>query len=120
VSRYERNLAAPSIDVVKKICEALDVSIDTLIYGQQDEKEKNNLKDSYLLNLFTKVQLLDKQDLTAVKSMLKAYIFQKDYSSKISTMIKAMLCKITFRQFLIIVAVLLVIKIVARLIYNSN
>ena len=26
VSRYERNLAAPSIDIVKKICEALDVS----------------------------------------------------------------------------------------------
>lgn len=78
------NLAAPSIDVVKKICEALDVSIDTLIYGQADEKAKNNLKDADLLNLFTKVQLLDKQDLTAVKSMLKAYIFQKDTVARLA------------------------------------
>jgi hypothetical protein len=62
----------------------LDVSIDTLIYGQADEKAKNNLKDADLLNLFTKVQLLDKQDLTAVKSMLKAYIFQKDTVARLA------------------------------------
>jgi transcriptional regulator with XRE-family HTH domain len=84
VSRYERNLAQPSIEVVKKIAEALDVSIDTLIYGQQDEKAKNNLKDADLLNLFTKVQLLDKQDLNAVKSMLKAYVFQKDTQARLA------------------------------------
>lgn len=46
ISRYERNLAAPSIDVVKKIAEALDVSTDTLIYGTQDEKVNNSLKDN--------------------------------------------------------------------------
>jgi hypothetical protein len=63
--------------MVKKIAEALDVSIDTLIYGQQDEKAKNNLKDADLLNLFSKVQLLDKQDFNALKSMLKAYVFKK-------------------------------------------
>jgi transcriptional regulator with XRE-family HTH domain len=84
ISRYERNMAAPSIDVVKKIGEALDVSIDTLIYGQQDEKAKTSLKDTDLLNLFTKVQLLDKQDLNAVKSMLKAYIFQKDTITRLA------------------------------------
>lgn len=31
-------MAVPSIDVVKKIAEALDVTADTLIYGTQDEK----------------------------------------------------------------------------------
>ncbi|MBC7626948.1 helix-turn-helix domain-containing protein [Ferruginibacter sp.] len=84
ISRYERNLAAPSIDVVKKIAEALDVSTDTLIYGTQDEKAKNSLKDADLLNLFTKVQLLDKQDLNAVKSLLKAYVFQKDTQARLA------------------------------------
>lgn len=84
VSRYERNMAQPSVEIAKKMAEALNVSVDTLIYGQQDEKAKNNLKDADLLNLFTKVQLLDKQDLTAVKSMLKAYIFQKDTQARLA------------------------------------
>jgi len=84
VSRYERNMAQPSVEIAKKMAEALSVSVDTLIYGQQDEKAKNNLKDADLLNLFTKVQLLDKQDLTAVKSMLKAYIFQKDTQQRLA------------------------------------
>ncbi len=84
VSRYERNMAQPSVEIAKKMAEALNVSVDTLIYGQQDEKAKNNLKDADLLNLFTKVQLLDKQDLTAVKSMLKAYIFQKDTQQRLA------------------------------------
>lgn len=84
VSRYERNMAQPSIEIAKKMAEALNVSVDTLIYGQQDEKAKNNLKDADLLNLFTKVQLLDKQDLTAVKSLLKAYIFQKDTQQRLA------------------------------------
>jgi hypothetical protein len=55
-----------------------------LIYGQQDDKAKNNLKDADLLNLFNKVQLLDKQDLTAVKSMLKAYLFQKNKQARLA------------------------------------
>lgn len=84
VSRYERNMAQPSVEIAKKMAEALNVTVDTLIYGQQDEKAKNNLKDTDLLNLFTKVQLLDKQDLTAVKSMLKAYIFQKDTQQRLA------------------------------------
>ena len=84
VSRYERNMAQPSVEITKKIAEALNVTVDTLIYGQQEEKAKNNLKDADLLNLFTKVQLLDKQDLTAVKSMLKAYIFQKDTQARLA------------------------------------
>jgi transcriptional regulator with XRE-family HTH domain len=84
VSRYERNMAQPSVEIAKKMAEALNVTVDTLIYGQQDEKSKNNLKDADLLNLFTKVRLLDKQDLTAVKFMLKAYIFQKDTKARLA------------------------------------
>lgn len=84
ISRYQRTLAQPSIEVVKKIAEALDLSIDNLIYGQAYEKAKNNLKDADLLTLFTKVQLLDKQDLTAVKPMLKAYVFQKDTQARLA------------------------------------
>lgn len=84
VSRYERNMALPSVEVAKKMAEALGVTADTLIYGTQDDKAKDSLRDTDLLNLFIKVQLLDKQDLAAVKSMLKAYIFQKDTQARLA------------------------------------
>ncbi len=83
VSRYERNLAAPSIDVAKKMAEALQVTMDTLVYGAQDEKAKNSLQDGDLLQLFTKVQQLDKGDLATVKTLLKAFLFQKDTQARL-------------------------------------
>ena len=84
VSRYERNMAQPSVEIAKKMAEALNVTVDTLIYGPQDEKAKNNLKDADLLNMFTKVQALDKSELAAVKSLLKAYIFQKETQARLA------------------------------------
>ncbi|HRG52719.1 MAG TPA: helix-turn-helix transcriptional regulator, partial [Bacteroidia bacterium] len=57
ISRYERNLTSPSIDVVKKIAEKLNVTADMLVFGTQDEKAKNKIKDQELLNMFSQVQL---------------------------------------------------------------
>ncbi len=85
ISRYERNLAAPSIDVVKKIAEALDVSTDTLIYGTQDEKVKNSLKDNELLNMFTKMQSLSNKQQDTVKDLISAFILKADLQKNLST-----------------------------------
>jgi transcriptional regulator with XRE-family HTH domain len=84
ISRYERNLAAPSIDVVKKIAEALDVSTDTLIYGTQDEKVKNSLKDNELLNLFTKLQSLSNKQQDTVKDLISAFILKADLQKNLT------------------------------------
>jgi transcriptional regulator with XRE-family HTH domain len=78
ISRYERNMAAPSIDVVKKIAEALDVTTDTLIYGTQDEKVKNSLKDNELLNMFIKAQSLTNKQQDTVKDLLSAFLLKSD------------------------------------------
>ena len=77
ISRYERNMAAPSIDVVKKIAEDLDVTTNTLIYGTQDEKVKNSLKDNELLNMFIKAQSLTNKQQDTVKDLLSALLTQK-------------------------------------------
>jgi len=84
ISRYERNQTIPSVDVVKKLADILEVSADMLIYGSQDEKAKDKIKDTELLNLFTKAQGLDDQDRDTVKSMLKAFIFQKDMQKQLA------------------------------------
>ena len=60
------------------------MSIDTLIYGNEDDKAKSNLKDNELLSMFSKVQQLDKQELNAVKVFLKAFLFQKDTQQRLA------------------------------------
>lgn len=78
ISRYERNLTIPSIDVVKKLADVLEVSTDDLVYGNLEEKAGKKIQDAELLNIFSKAQNLDKQDKDCIKSLLKAFIFQKE------------------------------------------
>lgn len=85
VSRYERDQTAPSIEVLKKIAEALTVSADELLYGSTDKRSKSIIKDNDLLQLFGRVQQLDKQQLTCIKSMLGAYIFQADTKQRLES-----------------------------------
>jgi len=84
ISRYERNLTSPTIDVAKKIADALEVSTDSLIYGSDEQIANNKLNDEELLQLFNKVQQLSDEDVTSVKAMLKAFVFQKDIQKQLA------------------------------------
>jgi transcriptional regulator with XRE-family HTH domain len=84
LSRYERDVALPSVEVLAKIAEKLDVTTDMLIYGSTDDKVKSRIKDNDLLNMFSKVQALDKNELNCVKSLLEAYIFKKDLQHQLA------------------------------------
>jgi transcriptional regulator with XRE-family HTH domain len=83
ISRYERNITTPSIDVLKKIAEQLDVPTDILVYGSRDEKVKYNIKDNELISMFTKVQTLEKQDIDCIKVFLKAFLLKKEMQEKV-------------------------------------
>ena len=43
LSKYEREAAAPSVDMAQKIANALNISVDELINGSNDEKIKITL-----------------------------------------------------------------------------
>jgi guanylate kinase len=66
------------------IAEALDVSTDTLIYGTQDEKVKNSLKDNELLILFTKLQTLSNKQQDTVKDLISAFILKADLQKNLT------------------------------------
>jgi len=83
-SRYERGLSAPSIEVVQKIAEVLEVSIDELVFGDKDQKIEQTIKDRELINLFQKVELLNDKQKETVKELLNAFIFQKDIQQKLA------------------------------------
>lgn len=84
ISRYERNLTSPTIEVAKKIADAIEVSTDSLIYGSDEQIVNSKLNDEELLQLFHKVQLLNNEDITSVKAMLKAFVFQKDIQKQLA------------------------------------
>jgi len=83
-SRYERGLSAPSIEVVQKISEVLDISIDELVFGDKDQKIEQAVKDRELVSLFQKVELLNEKQKETVKELLNAFIFQKDIQQKLA------------------------------------
>jgi transcriptional regulator with XRE-family HTH domain len=83
ISRYERNLTSPTVEVVKKIAEKLEVTTDQLIYGSHDDKAKENINDNELLKMFTKVQELGVKEIDCIKSLLNAYIFQKETQQRL-------------------------------------
>nr|WP_250149326.1 hypothetical protein [Flagellimonas sp. 389] len=81
---HRGNLTSPTIDVAKKIADALEVSTDSLIYGSDEQIINNKLNDEELLQLFNKVQQLSDEDVTSVKAMLKAFVFQKDIQKQLA------------------------------------
>jgi hypothetical protein len=64
--------------------DALEVSTDSLIYGSDEQIVNNKLNDAELLQLFNKVQQLSNEDISSVKAMLKAFVFQKDLQKQLA------------------------------------
>jgi transcriptional regulator with XRE-family HTH domain len=82
ISRYERNVTAPSIEILKKLAEALEVTVDELIYGSHDNKLENSIRDNELIRLFKKVQILNEKQQETVKDFLNAFLFQKEMQQR--------------------------------------
>lgn len=76
LSRYERGLSSPSLEVVQKIVEVLNISIDTLVFGQKNIED--GINDKELAVLFKKTQLLSDKQKQTVKDLISAFVFQKD------------------------------------------
>lgn len=83
ISRYERNITTPSIDVLKKLAEALEITIDELVYGDIDNKLESSIQDNELINLFKRIQALDEKQIETVKDFLKAFAFQNEMKQKL-------------------------------------
>jgi transcriptional regulator with XRE-family HTH domain len=85
ISRYERNQANPTVDVVRKIAEALSVSADRLIYGDTDQMVNDNIQDRDLVRMFSKVQHLASDEVSCIKSLLDAYLMKSELKSQFLT-----------------------------------
>lgn len=79
ISRYERGLAVPSLEVAQKMANALSVSLDELT-AQNSTLDQ----DRELSQLFDQAVLLDESDKTVVKELLNAFLFKKEMQSRLT------------------------------------
>ena len=84
ISRYERDLTSPTVEAIKKIAEALEVSSDLLVFGTNDDKAQDKITDKELLNFFIKIKDLPKEEQDTVKVFLNAFLFKKDIQYKLA------------------------------------
>ncbi len=83
LSKYERSKSIPSLEIAEKMATALDISIDELVYGRQNEKARTHIADNELLNLFNKTQSLDDDQKKTVVDLLSAFLLKADLARQL-------------------------------------
>lgn len=82
LSKYERNLSIPSLEVAKRMAEVLEISLDKLVHGEN--KAQDTIEDIDLLSLFNKAQKLSKKQKETVKDFLSAFVLKADLTQKLA------------------------------------
>lgn len=77
LSRYERGLAEPSGESIRRIAEALEVSVAHLIEGVAKELPSSRLEDLELRQQLLEIERLSEEDRQVVKRFLDAFLFRK-------------------------------------------
>ncbi len=74
LQRYENKGVQPPADVLKKLADTFNTSIDFLIYGDSEQKAQQSIKDNELLAQFKAVEELDSKDKSTIKDIIDAFI----------------------------------------------
>jgi transcriptional regulator with XRE-family HTH domain len=74
LQRYENKGVQPPADILKKLADAFNTSIDFLVYGDSEQKAQQSIKDNELLSQFKAVEQLDSKDKSTIKDIIDAFI----------------------------------------------
>lgn len=77
LSRYERGLAEPSGESIRRLAEALGVTVGHLIDGDTDERGSGRAGDPELRQQMLEIERLPAEDRQVVKRFLDAFLFRK-------------------------------------------
>jgi transcriptional regulator with XRE-family HTH domain len=78
--RYENKGIQPPADVLNKIAELLNTTVDYLINGNSDEKAKATLKNTELLQRFKEIDGLPEKEQNILMHVINAYL--RDFKTK--------------------------------------
>ena len=71
---YENKGVQPPADILNKLADVLNTSVDFLINGNTSEKAQATLKDTDLLQQFKAVDLIPDEDKQVIKKLIDAFI----------------------------------------------
>jgi hypothetical protein len=63
---------------------ALDISLDELVYGRQNEKARIQISDNELLSLFNKTQSLNDDQKKTDVDLLSAFLLKAHFNEKLN------------------------------------
>lgn len=81
VSAYERGRNVPSTEVLMKIADIFDVSLDYLASEAQGKPAKVNIKDKELLRRLEEVDQLSERDKGTIIEILDTFIMKNKFQS---------------------------------------
>lgn len=85
VSAYERGANVPSTEVLIKLAEVFNVSLDYLAFEAKGQTAKINIQDRDLLRRFEALDSLSEQDKTLAKQMLDLLILKNRFKDLVGT-----------------------------------
>jgi transcriptional regulator with XRE-family HTH domain len=74
VQRIEAGTSQPTVDVLKRLAESLNVSLDMLVFSKLSEEAKTRIADAQLLEQFTAIETFPETDKQALKTIIAAMI----------------------------------------------
>lgn len=80
MSRYEIKGVQPPAEVLKKMSDVLDTSVDFIVSGNTDEKAQIYLKDAELIKQFKEIDKLPDIEKQTILKVVGAYI--RDFKAK--------------------------------------
>jgi transcriptional regulator with XRE-family HTH domain len=79
VSAYERGRNVPSTEVLIKIAEIFNVSLDYLAFNAEGQSAKVNIKDRELLRRCEEVDKLSEKDKGLIKEIMDSFILKNKF-----------------------------------------
>lgn len=77
VNRWERNKCAPSLEALKKLSELFNISLDTLIFDEQD-LNKIDLRDRSLVEKIKQLDKLSPKDRDTIIELIETFSLKND------------------------------------------
>jgi transcriptional regulator with XRE-family HTH domain len=74
IGRYETKDSQPPAQVLKKIAEAVETTVDFLLNGNTDDKAKASLNDAEVIRYFKEVDNLPIEDKSALLRVISGFL----------------------------------------------
>lgn len=82
MNRYENQNVQPPADVIGKMAQVLDTTVDYLLNGATEEKAKATLKDAKVLEQYKELEALPDNEKNVILKVVNALI--RDYKTRVS------------------------------------